>query len=102
MIRTDPLGDTAVAPGSSVTMYVSSGKAGLVAPNVVGKNGAEAASSLTTLGFVVTTNEQPLPAGDANNGLVLAQSVPAGTSVVPGSPITITVGRADTATTVAP
>ena len=78
------------------------GTAGLVAPNVVGKNGAEAASSLTTLGFVVTTNEQPLPAGDANNGLVLAQSVPAGTSVVPGSPITITVGRADTATTVAP
>ena len=102
VIRTEPLGDTAVAPGSSVTMYVSSGKTGLVAPNVVGKNGAEAASNLTTLGFVVTTNEQPLPAGDANNGLVLAQSIPAGTSVVPGSPITITVGRADTATTVAP
>ena len=102
VIRTEPLGDTAVAPGSSIVMYVSSGKVALVAPNVVGKNGAEAASSLTSLGFVVTTNEQPLPAGDANNGLVLAQSVPAGTSVMPGSPITITVGRSDTATTVAP
>ena len=102
VIRSEPLGDTAVAPGSSIVLYVSSGKVALVAPNVVGKNGSEAATNLTSLGFVVTVNEQPLPAGDSNNGLVLAQSVPAGTSVAPGSPITITVGRSDTATTVAP
>ncbi|MEY4401648.1 MAG: hypothetical protein RL072_1513 [Actinomycetota bacterium] len=102
VIRSEPLGDTAVAPGSSIVLYVSSGKVALVAPNVVGRNGSEAATNLTSLGFVVTVSEQPLPAGDSNNGLVLAQSVPAGTSVAPGSPITITVGRSDIATTVAP
>jgi len=102
VIRTEPLGDTAVAPGSSIVLYVSSGKVALEMPNVVGRNGAEAATDLTGLGFVVTTNEQPLPAGDPNNGLVLAQSVAAGTSIAPGSPVTITVGRADTTITVAP
>lgn len=96
VIRSEPLGDTAVAPGSTVTLYVSSGKPGITVPNLVGKEGASAVSELTTLGLVVTVNEQLLPAGDASNGLVLAQSVPAGSKVAPGAAITVTVGKADT------
>ena len=99
VVRSEPLGDTAVAPGSAVTLYVSTGKPQVAAPNVVGKDGTAAASELTTLGFVVTVNEQSLPAGDPSNGLVLAQSVAAGANVAPGSAITITVGRADVSTT---
>ena len=99
VVRSEPLGDTAVAPGSPVTLYVSTGKTQVAIPNVVGKEGTAAASELTTLGFVVTINEQVLPAGDPSNGLVLAQSAAAGANVAPGSPITITVGRADTSTT---
>lgn len=99
VIRTEPLGDTAVAPGSGVTLYVSTGKSAVAVPNVVGKDGSTAATELTSLGFVVTVNEQVLPAGDANNGLVLAQSIAAGTTVQPGSSITITVGRSESTTT---
>jgi serine/threonine-protein kinase len=99
VVRSEPLGDTAVAPGSPVTLYVSTGKTQVAIPNVVGKEGTAATSELTTLGFVVTTNEQVLPAGDPSNGLVLAQSAAAGANVAPGSPITITVGRADASTT---
>ena len=98
VIRTEPLGDTAVAPGSSVTLYVSTGQAAVPVPNMVGKDGSAAATELTSLGFVVTVNEQALPAGDANNGLVLAQSIAAGTTVQPGSSIIITVGRAESTT----
>ena len=98
VIRTEPLGDTAVAPGSSVTLYVSTGQAAVPVPNMVGKDGSAAATELTSLGFVVTVNEQALPAGDANNGLVLGQSIAAGTTVQPGSSIIITVGRAESTT----
>ncbi|MFM2181413.1 MAG: hypothetical protein RIR54_707, partial [Actinomycetota bacterium] len=98
VIRTEPLGDTAVAPGSSVTLYVSTGKAAVSVPNMVGKDGSAAATELTSLGFVVTVNEQALPAGDANNGLVLAQSIASGTTVQPGSSIVITVGRTESTT----
>jgi len=95
VVRSEPLGDTAVAPGSGITLYVSSGKPGVAVPSVVDKNGATAATELTSLGLVVTVNEQVLPAGDARNGNVLAQSIAPGTSVAPGSTITITVGRAE-------
>ena len=98
VIRSEPLGDTAVAPGSNVTLYVSTGKSAVPVPNVVGKDGSSAATTLTSLGLVVTVNDQVLPAGDANNGLVLAQSIAAGTTVAPGSAITITVGRSEATT----
>ncbi|MFM8969935.1 MAG: Stk1 family PASTA domain-containing Ser/Thr kinase [Actinomycetota bacterium] len=102
VIRSEPLGDTAVAPGSSVTLYVSTGKPTVAVPNAVGKEGSAAATELTSLGFSVAVNEQPLPAGDTNDGRVLAQSIAAGTNVAPGSAITITVGRADTTPTTVP
>ena len=95
VIRSEPLGDTAVAPGSAVTLYVSSGKNAVTVPNMVGKDGATAVTELTTLGLVVTVSEQALPTGDASNGLVLAQSLPAGSSAQAGNAITLTVGKAE-------
>ena len=96
VIRSEPLGDTAIAPGSAITLYVSTGKPSVAVPSVIDKNGAVAASELTSMGFVVTVNEQPLPAGDPRDGNVIAQSIAGGTNVAPGSTITITVGRAET------
>ena len=99
VIRSEPLGDTAVAPGSPITLYVSSGKALITVPNVVGQDGTASATQLTSLGLQVTITEQVLAPGDPLNGRVLAQSIVAGTEVSPGSDISLTVGRADTATT---
>lgn len=96
VIRSEPLGDTAVAPRSAITLYVSSGKPFTTVPNVVGKDVATALSELTALGLAPRVNEQVLPVGDPNEGLVLAQSVAAGTGVAPGSAITLTVGLVDT------
>lgn len=99
VIRSEPLGDTAVAPGSPITLYVSSGKALVTMPNVVGQEGAASATQLAALGLQVTLTEQLLAPGDALSGKVLAQSVSAGTGIAPGSSIVLTIGRADIATT---
>ena len=99
VIRSEPLGDTAVAPGSPITLYVSSGKALVTMPNVVGQEGAASATQLAALGLQVTLTEQLLAPGDALSGKVLAQSVAAGTGIAPGSSIVLTIGRADIATT---
>lgn len=99
VIRTEPLGDTAVAPGSAITVFVSTGRTLVAVPNVIGRDAATGSTELAAQGFFVTTNEQVLPEGDPNNGLIVAQSIAAGTSVEPGSAIIITVGRAATPTT---
>ena len=100
VIRTEPLGDTAVPPGTTIIVVVSTGKSQVAMPNVVGKDGATAATELTNLGLRVVVNEQLLPAGDAQNGKVISQDPPAGSSVAPGANVTIVVGRADSTTTV--
>jgi serine/threonine-protein kinase len=99
VVRSEPLGDTAVAPGSPITLYVSSGKSLITVPNVIGQDGTTSATQLTALGLQVTLTEQVLPPGDALNGKVVAQSVVAGTAATPGSEIALTIGRSDTTTT---
>ena len=95
VIRTEPLGDTAVAPGSTITVFVSTGRALVAVPNVIGQEATAASTELTVQGFFVTTNEQVLAEGDLNDGLIIAQSIAAGTNVEPGSAITITIGRTE-------
>lgn len=95
VIRTEPLGDTAVAPGSTITVVVSTGRALIAVPNVIGQDATAANTELAAQGFFVTTNEQVLAEGDLNDGLIIAQSIAAGTNVEPGSAITITIGRAE-------
>ena len=95
VIRTEPLGDTAVAPGSAITVFVSTGKNSLIVPSVIGQDAAAAVAQLTAVGLVVTSTEQSFAAGDLNIGKIIAQSIAAGTSVEPGSAIAIIVGRAE-------
>jgi serine/threonine-protein kinase len=98
VIRTDPIGDSAVAPGSAITVFVSTGKNSLIVPSVVGQDAAVAVAQLTAVGLVVTSTEQSFAAGDPNVGKIIAQSIAAGTSVEPGSAIAIIVGRAEAPT----
>ena len=95
VIRTDPIGDSAVAPGSAITVFVSTGKNSLIVPSVVGQDAAVAVAQLTAVGLVVTSTEQSFAVGDLNVGKIIAQSIAAGTSVEPGSAIAIIVGRAE-------
>jgi serine/threonine-protein kinase len=94
VIRSEPLGDTAVAPGSAITLYVSSGKATVTVPNVVGQSASAASAQLTVLGLAVTLVEQDVVGGDPTIGTVIAQDIAEGTNVQPGSAITLTVARA--------
>jgi serine/threonine-protein kinase len=98
VIRTDPIGDSAVAPGSAITVFVSTGKNSLIVPSVIGQDAAVAVAQLTAVGLVVTSTEQSFAAGDPNVGKIIAQSIAAGTSVEPGSAIAIIVGRAEAPT----
>jgi serine/threonine-protein kinase len=95
VIRTDPIGDSAVAPGSAITVFVSTGKNSLIVPSVIGQDAAVAVAQLTAVGLVVTSTEQSFAVGDLNVGKIIAQSIAAGTSVEPGSAIAIIVGRAE-------
>ncbi|MEV0971667.1 Stk1 family PASTA domain-containing Ser/Thr kinase [Microtetraspora glauca] len=54
VIGTDPAGDTAVEPGSTVTLTLSKGPELIAVPNVVGKTPDEAKAELTALGFKVS------------------------------------------------
>jgi len=94
VVRSEPLGDTAVAPGSAITLYVSSGKATVTVPSVIGQTAAAASTQLTALGLTVTLVEQDVAAEDPSVGTVITQNVAAGTNVQPGSALTLTVARA--------
>jgi serine/threonine-protein kinase len=87
-----PGAGTTTFPGSSVTIFVSTGEAPIVTmPNVVGMAQAEAAALLRARHFVVTivekkTNDEEL------DGIVLGQLPKPGSSVEEGSAVTINVG----------
>lgn len=96
VIRSEPLGDTAVAPGSAITLYVSSGKPLVVVPNVVGLSETLAIATLQTLGLQVQVVDQPVNPDDPLINTVIAQNVASDTSVAPGSVVTLTVARPGT------
>jgi len=78
-----------VAPGSTVTLTVSSGKEQAVIPNVATQDPVAASNLLGTQGFTVTQ------AQEANDtipvGLVIRTDPPAGTKVDKGSPVKLVV-----------
>jgi hypothetical protein len=92
VIRTEPEGGTTVEPQSAVRLVVSSGEESVTVPDVVGETEAAARRALGALDVTVTY--QDLPVGDPSDGLVIRQSVRAGTNVAAGSPIRLTIGRA--------
>jgi eukaryotic-like serine/threonine-protein kinase len=87
VISTNPPYGTKVAPHSTVTLRVSAGPKKVSIPNVVGDSEATAQNTLQHLGLQVQTKTDPtstLPQGK------VARTTPgAGTSVNPGSTVTL-------------
>lgn len=92
VIRTDPVANTMVQRGSTVTIFVSTGPAQVTLPNVVGMDKDTAVSTLQSVtGGSVTISEAVSP---LNVGKVISQTPVAGTKVTKGSSVSIIVGKA--------
>ncbi len=96
--RTDPAVGYPLPAGSSVTLYVSSGKPKVTVPDVTGQSAASAKSNLVKQGFVVTTTTQT--SSTATPGNVISENPAGGSQAAPGSTITITVAKAPTTVSV--
>jgi len=93
VISQNPAANTEVNSGSTVKLTVSKGT-GIVqvaVPGVVGKSEQDAKNSLTALGLKVSVANEEDRSKD--NGVVLKQSITAGTNVDEGSTVTITVNK---------
>jgi eukaryotic-like serine/threonine-protein kinase len=95
VVRQSPSAGTAVGPGSTVTIVVSSGEEeekAVKAPNVIGKERRQAVEALRAAGLTpsVTEEETEVP---SQVGRVIDQFPPPGSELEPGSTVTITVGK---------
>ena len=89
VLRSDPAAGSYVDVGSSVAIWVSSGK--IAIPNVLTLSQAEATNQLYNLGFIVNVVEREDDTVEA--GIVLEQNPLAGTSALPGTTVTIVVSK---------
>ena len=98
VIGSDPAEGTAVAAGTTVTLYISSGSTGatVTVPDVTGYDQSTAMSILDEYGLTYTATT----GYDSNYevGQVIAISPGAGTAVPAGSSITLTINSTDAAT----
>jgi serine/threonine-protein kinase len=83
-----------VPRGSDVLIIVSEGPEPVRVPAVVGRTEAQAVNTLREEGLVPSVTYVDVAAGSPDDGRVIAQSLPPGSQVDPGTAITITVGRA--------
>jgi beta-lactam-binding protein with PASTA domain/predicted Ser/Thr protein kinase len=91
---TDPAAGTAVAPGTNVTLFISSGKPPKQVPDVTGETQSRATADLTNAGFKVSSSTQP--SSTATVGDVTSQSPSGGSTAPPGSTVSIVVASAPT------
>jgi len=80
--RSLPAAGSALSAGSTVTIYLSTGPAPVVVPNLVGKSGPDAVKALSDLSLT--------PNVIGTGSAVSTQDVPAGTTVPAGSTVTVT------------
>ncbi|HET7046674.1 MAG TPA: Stk1 family PASTA domain-containing Ser/Thr kinase [Solirubrobacteraceae bacterium] len=92
--RTDPSSGQAVGVGSTVTLYISSGKPMVTVPNVIGESGSAARTQLTNAGFVVSTTNQTTT--NAPAGQVVDQSPAGNTKVAAGSAVNLVIAQEPT------
>ena len=93
VIRTEPIANSAAAPGGAVTLYVSAGAATVEVPDFTALGEGEAQNLALSLGLQPTLTYQDVPAEDPADGRVISQSIAAGTRVVSQSQIIFVVGR---------
>ena len=96
VIRTEPAVSGQLAPGSPITLFVSSGVEQVQVPPVVGLTEAQAKNQITSKGLTANVTFVNVPSGDANDGRVISQSPTGGNLVAPASAVGLQVGRAVT------
>ena len=92
VVSQSPRAGVELREGATVTLRISTGPASVAIPDVVGLDEAAAVRELETAGFVARVVDEPT-IEPTEDGTVLEQSPPAGTSGREGSTVTITVAR---------
>ncbi len=90
VIRTDPGAGTTVAPGQSITVYVSTGQQTSAVPALTGLSSTQAEAALKTAGLqlgAVTTRSDP----DLAQGIVMSADQTEGAQVPVGTRVNLTV-----------
>jgi serine/threonine protein kinase/beta-lactam-binding protein with PASTA domain len=95
VIGTSPAVGTAVKPGSTVNLIVSTGPARVAVPSVVGDTEQIAVSTLQGDGFTITIQYAAVT-NPSDSGVVLRQSPAAGTKALQGSTVELLVGGTPT------
>jgi serine/threonine-protein kinase len=95
--RTDPSAGTAVAKGSSVTLYVSTGPQQVTVPDLTNDSRSDAQTALQAVGLKANFT------GSSDPTAVVVNQSPAGNSTVnQGSSVTVVMGNGSTSTTSSP
>ncbi len=98
--RTDPVAGSKVEPGSTVKVYVSSGKGDIKVPSVIGDTEEEATTALEDAGFDVETRSDY--SDSVEKGKVISQTPDANTSGKEGDTVIITISQGSESITVPP
>ena len=82
-----------VEMGSDILILVSSGPEDVRVPVVVGRTEAQARNTITEIGLIPDVQYQDGAFGPNEDGRVISQSLPVGSTVPPGTTMTIVVAR---------
>jgi beta-lactam-binding protein with PASTA domain/predicted Ser/Thr protein kinase len=93
VIRQAPSAGSQLPPGSTVSITVSEGEEKATAPNVIGKQRAEAVEAVRAAGLKPAVQEQETEV-PSQVGRVTDQFPPPNSEVEPGSTVTLVVGKA--------
>jgi eukaryotic-like serine/threonine-protein kinase len=88
----DPPANSLVAPGSTITLFVSKGPKEATVPDVTSFSRADAIATVRNSGFKVVVDVQDTE-DPSLDGVVLTQTPGPGESAKPGTTVTITVGH---------
>jgi beta-lactam-binding protein with PASTA domain len=92
VVQMDPPANSLVAPGSTITLFVSKGPKEATVPDVTSFSRADAIATLRNSGFKVVVDVQDTE-DPSLDGVVLTQTPGPGESAKPGTTVTITVGH---------
>jgi serine/threonine-protein kinase len=95
-IRTDPVIGSPIGNAATITLVISSGSTKVVVPDVETMTEVDAQAALNSVGLVWEMRYVNVLSGDANEGRVISQTQQPGSSVAPGSKVTLVVGRVTT------
>jgi eukaryotic-like serine/threonine-protein kinase len=92
VVQMDPPANSLIAPGSTITLFVSKGPREAAVPDVTSFSRADAIATLRNSGFKVVVDVQDTE-DPSLDGVVLTHTPGPGESAKPGSTVTITVGH---------